>query len=444
MSRSIYTRHKLTRYVRQFLSSSRHAYGIISEYDFGFADQYVFGHEFQRCLSVARKLSRPSFADCELNEIVRRCRVLRSMEYDRAISFIGAAELIVDRFIEQKGPTLVVAPRIDTYLLDVLERKLHLRGVRYLGVWRSAFQRDTFFLTNRGEIHAINEPTDDACIDLIAQVGDMQFKATSLSQTDYSTANLLLNHGRRISRDVALEAIRKCGVLKVGYRELATGFHTEDYRCPPSSWIGRFSSDEDIRSVLRSHNKKIFVALQVNPESTIDYYCSNLDLIDIDATLTACVNAFVREGFTVIIKDHPNMFGRRNFTSINALLDGEKVFLARYGLTSNEILSGCDAVFTWSGTVAVQAYFNAIPCITICSPFAVDAPGFFRANSVEKVQAAAQSIAVGNYGRKITRVAQVHLARNILRTHKQGAVFTHDRQTPDAGAFAAWLDLYEA
>jgi hypothetical protein len=368
--------------------------------------------------------------------------VLRSFEYDRAVAFIGAAEATVEKFIETARPTLVVAPRIDTYLLDVLERKLHQGGSRYLGVWRSAFQKNKFFLTNRGEIHQINDPIDEECADFIEKVGHMGFKATSLSDASFSNSQLFLTHGQRLARDGALEVIRRLGTLKVGYRELATGFHVEDYRCPPRSWSGNISADEQIRKLLRSDCKKIFIALQVNPESTIDYYSKNVSLIEIGSTLRECVKAFVGQGFTVIIKDHPNMFGRRNFSQMNTLIDHETVFLANYAMTSNEILAGCQAVFTWSGTVAVQAYFNSIPCITICSPFAVDAPGFYRADSLERIRAAAEDIAVRFQTNEITNEAKMNLARNILKTHQHGSVFTHDRQTPDTGPFASWLESF--
>lgn len=440
MSQYVYTRHKLTRYTRHFLTRASKAYGVFSEYDFGFAAQYVFGRTFQHHLNTKRATSHLTFSDHELQEIVRRCRVLRSFAYDQAVDFIAAAEATIDHFIETARPTLVVAPRIDTYLLDILERKLHRNGARYLGVWRSAFQPNKFFLTNRGEIHPINDPTDDECAAFLSGVGDMRFKATSLSDTSFSNARLLLNHGQRLSRDVALEVIRRCGPLRVGYRELATGFHVEDYRCPPSTWFGHITTDEDMRALLRSGGKKIFIALQVNPESTIDYYCKHIELIDIAVTLKACVEAFVSQGFTVIMKDHPNMFGKRNFASINPLLTRDRVFLAGYGMTSNEILASCDAVFTWSGTVAVQAYLNAIPCITVCSPFAIDAPGFFRAESLTQVHAAARALAIGQHGTVITDANKRHLVRHILRTHQHGSVFTHDRVPADATAFAAWVE----
>jgi hypothetical protein len=437
----IYTRHKLNRYVRDFIGCTNGDYSVFSEYNFKFDSQFVFGDLFQRLLKSNVKYEDLSFSQNEINEIILRCRLLRSFDYSRAIDFVAAAEMVVDEFIQKAKPSLFVAPRIDTFFLDILERKLRRNGVKYLGVWRSAFLKDKFFVTNRGEVHKVYNPHVQECENLINVVGDIKFRATSLSQAEYTIPHLLQKHVKRISRDIALEGIRLLGPLNCGYREMATGFHVDDYNVPISCWFAKFTPIEEIRKLLDLPNRKtIFIALQVNPESTIDYYSKNVNYINIELTLLECVKAFLAEGFKVIIKDHPNMFGRRSFRFINQLVALDNVHLAEYSVTSNEILSKCDAVFTWSGTVAVQAYFNSIPSITICSPYTTDVPGFFQVNTNNQICDAANSIMNFDYKNIISHEHKLELARTVLSTHKPGKVFTHDSQQPDAKPFADWLN----
>jgi hypothetical protein len=435
----IYTRHKLTRYVNDFLHHSKLDFKVFSEYDFGFKDQYSFASSFQYHLRRRSLLSSLSFSDNELCEIIYRCRLLRSLKFDSAVKFVAAAECVCNEFIEKEQPRSVVAPRIDTFLLDILDRKLSSTRKKYIGVWRSAFLKNNFFLTNRGELHKICNPHEDNVSELIKNVNDLTFRATSLTRTKFTKTNLLLAHGKRIMRDVTLEAIRLSGQIKYGYRELATGFHVVDYNIPLSTWFGRFSPYEIIRNVLNSSGPKIFIALQVNPESTIDYYSKNSELVNIERTILFLTRLLVGQGFAVIIKDHPNMFGRRNFLLLNELTEIPNVYLADYSISSNELLSGCDYVFTWSGTVAVQAYFSGKIPISVCSPYGLKLPGYNIVDSYLNLENTVNDLVSSNYY-DIKYEDKFRLGYNILQSHALGSVFTHDQIIPVAHEFSQWID----
>lgn len=437
----IFTRHKLTRYVADFLKHTNGNFKVLSEYDFGFSKQYIYGYNFQKHVNNPKIVNNLSFSQNELASIIQRCRLLRSFDLETAIKYVAAAETACIDFIDAENPKFLLAPRIDTFFLDVLERKLHHRGSRYIGVWRSAFVKNQFFLTNRGELHELNSPSDDDIESLITNIGNIDFRATSLlNLTGFSRKNFFLNHYNRIIRDLSLEAIRITGKIHCGYRELATGVHVNEYKIPLNTWKGNFTNDEDIRAILKSNNPKVFIALQVNPESTIDYYSPNLEFININSTLLHCVRSFLSQGYYVIIKDHPNMFGRRNFKFLNVLSVLDGVYLASYSISSNEIISSSNLVFTWSGTVAIQAYFSGIPSLSICSPFGMKLSGFVITDSYTDMS---NKIAEFNSSRNVIPITyedKRRLSHNILKSHVEGQVFTLDRVQPDAKNFSSWID----
>lgn len=426
--------------MKSFIQSTNQACGVFCEYDFGFKDQFCFTDLFQKAMQRPLTVCKVSFSESDVQEIIARCRLLRSLEFWDAVMMIGAAESVCDEFILKCQPKALIAPRIDTYLLDILERKLLLANIPYIGVWRSAFVKNRFFLTNRGE-HCIACTSNTTEIhDFIQSVGSFEFRATSLSNNKYSTRSLYAAHGKRMVRDVCLESLRRVHSFKFGYREMATGFHVNDYRVPPTTWKGDFQNLSASKKILSDLRPRVFVALQVNPESTIDYYSRNIDLIDIPKTLVKVVTTCLNNGFQVVIKDHPNMFGRRNYQFINKLCKLKEVYLLDNNLPSTEIVTSCDVVFTWSGTIAVQAFFAGIPSISVCSPFGLQLPGYNIVNSTVEIATVLKHLKMGESKNAIQESDKIKLAQHILNAHLEGEVFTHDKRQPNVIKFVEWID----
>jgi hypothetical protein len=436
----IYTRHKTCRYVQDFLECTSGDFKVFAEYDFGFKDQYSYAKSFQKVLRSPCLINDTNFKLVEIDDIILRCRLLRSFRYDEAYHIVLAAERICIEFIEKCFPEAVVAPRIDTFFLDVLERVLSRYSIPYIGVWRSAFLSDKFFLTNRGEHRPISEANSKEVDQLIESVGSCDFRATSIGDLGFSRLTLVKKHVERVARDFSLEIVRVLGGYNYGYRELATGFHTDDYNVPITSWFGNFLSASDTDKILCDPRPKVFIALQVNPEATIDYYSDNVEFVDINVSLFKVVKIFLQLGYIVIIKDHPNMFGRRDFRLLNNICSAENVFLVKYQYSSNVIIRACQLVFTWSGTVAIQSFFFGIPSISVCSPFRVALPGFSVVRTYDELFSAVSHAKDGLLNTSVDHGHKVTLAQQILRSHASGSVFTHDRNTPNASGFAFWLD----
>jgi len=302
----IYTRHKLNNFacgLKLRLESDYKTF-VFSEDDIGDV----------RVISLEKYFSTFDaslfLTDDEIIEIISRCRVLRSIKYNCAIKLIRRAYGSIDKMIAVHSPDIIISPRIDDYFLDILERFCKVKNIHFLGLWRSAFISNNFFLTARGEYHSVRIPHSNEVDLFISRIRNSSFKATSIQNKKYSPRSAVQRYLFLYLRACILEVIRRFSKNKFRYREMATRFFVKEYRVSFFQIFHRYSNwDKKLAEVQKTARPKIFLALQVNPESTIDYYCTNTDLIDISTTTPKIIKLFIDFGYDVIVKDHPNMSG---------------------------------------------------------------------------------------------------------------------------------------
>jgi hypothetical protein len=438
----VYSRQKLNNWVKEFIKNFKYSeVHVFSEYDFKYSNGYNFYPIFIHNLSsLAKDTILLPYNDTELNDIIQRCRLLRSMKKEDSINFIKSAFISIEQFIDTTKVDIFISPRIENYIFDLMERSLKRKNKRFIGLWRSAFLKNHFFFTNRGETISVREPGDDEVISFINKIGNISFKATSINGK-VNIFTFLNKYFKYLFRDTALEILRQLWHYKYNFRELATRYHCIDYKVPLFNIVPNSISSITLNKILNNGKLKIFIALQVNPEATIDYYCKNINFINIPDTLDNIISKFSNAGFDVIIKDHPNMNGRRNFYHINNFTKKYKnVYIVPSKISSNYLLNHCNCVFTWSGTISIQSYFNSISTISIAPPFYQNLPNFYILNNYDELNLIIKNIQdnniIINYDNKKT------LAKYILSTHLKGNVFTHDNIKPDVNDFVDELSKY--
>ena len=80
-----------------------------------------------------------------------------------------------------------------------------------------------------------------------------------------------------------------------------------------------------------------------------------MELSNYRKVLPEIIESFLNKGFKVFVKDHPNMFGMRDFEFIDRLVANEDVILVPYDVSSNYFIKNCTATFTWTGTIGLQS-----------------------------------------------------------------------------------------
>lgn len=308
-------------------------------------------------------------------DIIARCRVLRALPEAQAVSMIGAITYAWTKVLDTFQPEMFLATRVDSYVLDVLDRLLIERRIPYVSWWRAAVMPKMVFFTRRGEHTPVREPQNDEIETFITRVANDDFKATSLrKEACYDSAAFFRKRLYYLFRDtyLAVESLVKRD--RLGYRYLASRKAVPEYRVGFRDWtlVKRLRTSWEGAFQETPFEKRIFVGLQVNPESTIDYYVKDVRLLHCRTVLQAFVDAFAPRGYRVFIKDHPNMFGMRRADFFDDVLQSGAVVPIPYDVPSPPLIQNSLTTFTWSGTVGLQSAMQGHRAIVVEPPYLVE------------------------------------------------------------------------
>lgn len=124
-----------------------------------------------------------------------------------------------------------------------------------------------------------------------------------------------------------------------------------------------------IRSYNQLPKKFIFYPLQYTPESSINipnpYFVDQNRLIDL-------IRFNMPKDYLLVIKENPNMIGRRNHFFYKNLSKLSGIRLIDHKLNTIKILKESSLVVSVSGTVCLEAYINKIPSIVFGKTFFSD------------------------------------------------------------------------
>ncbi len=163
------------------------------------------------------------------------------------------------------------------------------------------------------------------------------------------------------------------------YRQIARYFFTKN-----PNRLAKFKVTVDDRSpyyILRDHythkrnawsanhfgyhdftkiKKYIYFPLQFTPEETIDVFAPHFNN---QIELVRQVAMSTPADYTVVVKEHPAMLGRRSLSYLEKIARTPNVKLIDYRIPSDQVIKGADLVVNISGTSLAEAAFLKKPAI---------------------------------------------------------------------------------
>ena len=421
----LYTRHNATDWFRYIASNLKVASKTLimselrNEGDVSITDDF---YRFYRQPDIAVQAFN-KFGETECNEIIARCRLLRNLKKRKAMKMIGAAWQACLVLIDKFDPDMFLAFRIDSYVLDIIDRILKERGVPYIGLWRAAIVPNMVFITTRGEYTPLREPGEEEIQQCISRITSPDFQATSLKKNaKYDFLNFLKKYTYSNVRDCFLEIQRSIVRDPQGYRYLTTHHHVPEYRLGFSNRHLVNYMREDWSAVFEAtpFEKRIFIGLQVNPEATIDYYVKNLALINYERVLFRIIDTLEKTGYRIFLKDHPNMFGRRSIEFIRTIAGKPSVVLVPYNVLSNLLVMESRATFTWTGTIGLQASM-AGRCPIVVDPTYLMPGAFLQIQSPDDIATLPERIRAFRTPSDLATIRR-ETARHVLRAFIPGSM----------------------
>ena len=325
-------------------------------------DFYAAYHDYYGKSAASSNL----LSAAEVDDAIARCRTLRWLPKRRAAAMALAMAEVMDRVLEAERPKAVLSWPIDRYTTDVLARLAEARGIPYFELTASPVPGMSM-LVLRGELLVRDiEPPEDLVERSVRAIADPLFVPAYVPSTaKYTRARFLWNLAYFRARAIAFQAISvwKRDPLNLHYLD-AQFFLGHKPRLSDIRITQLVDYDWYSKIQRFPIERRVFVALQLFPEASIDYWIRNLELIDHDDIIVRAATAFSRAGYLVLVKDHPLQFGFRQLELIEQLRAIPNLIVLPYEVSGNAVLNDIGASFTQTGTLGMQAALHGIKSIT--------------------------------------------------------------------------------
>jgi hypothetical protein len=315
--------------------------------------------------------------DASLQEldIILRCRLLRAIDRKKALFHLRAMWQAMGVVLDCIKPDLILTETIDCYVIDVLFFQARVRNIALIGLVPT-FISGYFRISARGE-YVLSRTVDPR---------ETQLVLNKLLQRDYKP-DFIKNSDSRLWMYVIGRWLRNLiriphfWVKRLDARE-RFNYHNWATLIVSKQWAQVFPmlnvGHPEWRSRLRTATKPIiYIPLQMIPEATVDYWCDDLKAVDYDTYLLRMLE-HLKNDFTLLIKEHPNVLGYRNPRLYEKLSQIESVVFAPTHIASQELVEISDTVLVWTGSVGFEAAIRGKPVLTTCDPYYAHGASFKR------------------------------------------------------------------
>jgi hypothetical protein len=280
----------------------------------------------------------------------------------------------IQEMLDAEQPDVVLTETIDQFLIDLLRIETLKRGVPFVGLVGS-FVNGYFRISSRGELVTVRQVSDDETAAVLNR----------LRRNDYLPQNLESIRRKIIRRYLY---VWLANIIKPPYFRIKRLLSDTPYnyhywstevvsRAVSRHWIpSLFTGDENWREKSRASGRRVvFVPLQHCNEATIDYWCSNIEVIDYQRVLLEVLRQ-LSLNFSVIVKEHPGVLGFRRPDVYREMRSIPNVVLVPTTCRAQECIEASEAVLVWTGSVGFEAALRGKPVLCLGKPYFASGPMF--------------------------------------------------------------------
>ncbi|WMT72562.1 hypothetical protein [Bradyrhizobium sp. Ash2021] len=359
-------------------------------------------------------------------EIILRCRVLRSLDRGLALRMIGGMAQAIERAFDDLDPDLVVTFTMDRYVFDVMERIARARGIDFLEMTTSIIP-DEVMLMRRGKPVRLREPSES----------EVEAAVRLLCESDFVPA--YVRNARKFSM---LRFWRVFGyfALRGAYFNVLRFLQRDRFNLHYLDALKRLKhkvrvSDVAALSLLDRkwearldevpRQRRAFLALQLFPEASMDYWLKSHDMLAHDDVIVRYCEVLGEAGYRTFVKDHPLQFGFRQIELLERLAKLPFVTLVPYEVPANFMLDKCAISISFTGTVGFQAALSGL-CSVVTEPYYATERHFIHVRSFDEIGSLVERLKqwwpageLGEVRRDIVRhMAAISVAGNYFTWHR--------------------------
>lgn len=312
---------------------------------------------------------RPQYLTMEeAEDIILRCRLLRSLSKAKAQRLLVAMEYAVDKVLSDVQPDAMLSLTVDSYVMDVFAHLCKQRGIPFIGLVPS-FLKNQFRITTRGEHVPCREVSpaeiEQALSSLIVQDYRPDFLVQSEHEMRSQMRKLWL---RNLPKPLWFYLRRSLTGERLNYHFWTSQMMAIRYWSPwPRSYKGL--SGPALADLAEDGGLPlVYLPLQMAPEATIDYWSDDIRWIDYESFLLNLVRRY-RGQWRFLVKEHPNLVGYRSRGFYKRLEAEPNCVLVAPKVPSNDLVNLCQGVLVCTGTSGFEAALRGKPVMSDSAPY---------------------------------------------------------------------------
>ena len=305
----------------------------------------------------------------EEEEIITRCRLLRSISRKRALKMLRAMLHVLNNELERSGALMVIGQMVDEYVTHSLSALARKKNILYLGACISFFSgRIQATKYSHGEPFAFRKVPEKEVLETLSLVSGREFRQNYNQRVSFGKIkHILLAIRYYVKRfSFPLISLSKSDPLGLHYQCL-------QYTAERKSFLDYYRSnlfDADWKSKIsdiREIQKKpvIFMPLSYCPESTNDYWVKDTSAIHYEQMVFNICSVLSTQ-FIIAVKEHSHMVGIRSRKFYRELNNMPSIINIPPTVSSKLIFEFVDIALLGGGSIGVEAYLSNLPVATYC------------------------------------------------------------------------------
>lgn len=298
-----------------------------------------------------------------VDSLIQRCRGLRSIRRDKALSYIYRAYLFINNyFLEDRMTKLIVIGAIDNYVMHLLYLIGEDYGVTFLPITDSFMSPEYKLMIADGK-PKVKRNTSDEEVDYIYENIEL---STNAERNYYPLKQylkcyyLLFSYIYRyaVRYIIGNRLLKKSSYEHAFMRYINTEFSVS------SMFRIRF-----LNTKLRKTKKKsVYLPLHWYPEATTDYWIDSEFYVDYYSAMKGVVKELVSCNYDVVIKEHPHFLFMRYSGVYKDLISAGAILVSPI-VSTKQVFDAVDLVLVMNGSTGIEAAVYGKPVAKLTNSY---------------------------------------------------------------------------
>ncbi len=326
------------------------------------------------------------FGEDGCDDIILRCRSLRSLDRDLAMRMIGGMAQAIELAFDRLDPRLLLSFTMDRYVMDVMARIAKARGIEFLEMTASIIPDQVFF-HRRGQIVPLREPSKEELDHAVRLICLSDFMPVYVKDAQkFSRFRFWQVFGYFVVRGAFFNVWRylKRDRYNLHYIDSLKRL-SHKVRPGDVAVLDMLRDDWQQRLEAVPKERRVFIGLQLYPEASLDYWLPSHAMLQHDDVVLRYCEVLGRADYHIFVKDHPLQFGFRQRELFDRLSKLPFATCVPYDVSANFLIEQCSVAVTFTGTIGFQAALAGLASVVTDPYYAGEGDTFLQVNDVGEI-----------------------------------------------------------